>query len=329
MPKALVTGATGFIGSHIADLLFERGYEVRCIIRKSSNLRWLAGKPYELIEASLNEPASLEKAAEGVDFIFHSAGLTAAKNYDEFLRGNRDGTRNLLEAASKASPDLQRFLFVSSQTAAGPSESLEHPIDEEAPCRPITSYGKSKKAAEDEVEKFSDSFPVTIVRPSAVYGPRDTAIFDVFKAVNAGLGTLIGFKPKYVNLVHSEDLARGIVDAAESGNTIGKTYFVSSNEFYNWHQLMDVMKDAFGKKKLLKIKLPHSLVLGLAALSGLLGKLSSKPPVFNYEKGIDFIQEYWTCSTGRAKADFGYQQKMSIESGMKNTVGWYRDNNWL
>lgn len=327
--KVLVTGATGFIGSHVADKLLAKGYEVRCIARRTSNLRWLEGKDIQIISASLGDKASLREAVAGVDYIYHVAGLTFARNFDEFIAGNRDATRNLLEVASEFAPNLKRFLFVSSQTVVGPSPSLDKPIDETTPCNPLTSYGKSKKAAEDVVLSFKGKIPFTIVRAPAVYGPRDTAIFDIFRTVKMGLGTMIGFNEKFISLIHSEDLSRGIIEAAESTKALDNIYFVSSEEFYTWKQLIDIIGNKMGKKFILKLRLPHSVVLTVAGISEFFGKFSSKPPVFNYEKGIDFIQTYWTCSTQKAINDFGYRQKMSIESGMEDTIKWYKENKWL
>lgn len=328
--KVLVTGATGFIGSHLADLLYEKGYSVRCTIRKTSNLQWLQGKPFELVEASLSDKQSLAKAAEGVDYIYHVAGLVAARSYEEFLKANRDGTINLLEAAKKHAPNLKRFLYVSSQTAAGPSLSLEKPLTEAEECKPLTRYGKSKKEAEQAVWKYKDQLPITIVRPPAVYGPRDAEIYKIFKAAKSGLGTMVGvLKPKYLSLIHSGDLVRGFVQAAESEKALGNTYFIASDEFYTWDKIIPLMAKAVGRKHILKLKLPHFLVLSVAAISGFFGVFSKKPPVFNYEKGIDFIQNYWTCSIEKAKQDFGYEQKITIEEGLKDTASWYKENKWL
>ncbi|HZV12723.1 MAG TPA: NAD-dependent epimerase/dehydratase family protein, partial [Candidatus Kapabacteria bacterium] len=168
--KALVTGTTGFIGSHLAEQLLSKGYDVRCLVRKTANLRWLENKPFELVYGGLSDMASLVAAVKDVDCIYHVAGLTAAKSREEFLRGNRDATRNLLEAAGENGNALKRFIYVSSQAAVGPSPTAK-PIDETFPYHPITAYGESKKAAEEEVQKFSSVFPITIVRPPAVYGP--------------------------------------------------------------------------------------------------------------------------------------------------------------
>ena len=327
--KALVTGATGFIGSHLADLLHERNYEVRCTIRKTSSLKWLEGKPFELVEASLSDIESLKKAVKGVDIVFHVAGLTFAKTYEDFLKGNRDGTRNLINAVLEVNPNLKRFLMVSSMTVSGPSKTLENPNTEDMECHPLTSYGKSKKAAEDELLLVKDRLPITILRPPAVYGPRDTEIFTIFKAAKSGVGTLVGMKPKYLSIVHSADLVKACVDAVESEKTIGEIYNVASDNIYNWNELMDIFKNALGKKHLLKIKIPHFIVLGLAGISGFIGKFQKKPPVFNYEKGIDFIQDYWTCSTEKAKRDFNFKPVFTVEEGIKQTADWYIENKWL
>ena len=327
--KVLVTGATGFIGSHTADKLLEKGYDVRCIIRKTSNLRWLEGKKIELIEAALTNKKELEKATVDVDYIYHIAGNTSAKNLAEYMQGNCQGTINLMEAALANAPNLKRFLYVSSQTAAGPAHSPTAPTTEGMPMNPITDYGRSKKAAEEAVNSYSSKLPITIVRPPAVYGPRDTEIFDIFKMVKSGLMPYMGFNKKMLSLVHSDDLSNGIIAAAESQNTIGKTYFVSSDEFYEWKEIYKIMKKHFGKSFTVSIYLPHFLVLGAGVISGLLGKLSPKPPVFNYQKGIDFIQQYWICSTEEAAKDFGYKQKISLENGIEETIKWYKEMKWL
>ncbi len=327
--KVLITGATGFIGSHVADLLLERGYDVRAIARSTSNLQWLKGKKIELVDGSISNPKSLEKAMKDVEMVFHVAGLTAARNAEEFMQGNRDGTRNMLEAAYKFAPNLQRFLHVSSLAAVRPADSPDKPVDESTLSAPITSYGISKKAAEDEVNSFANKLPITIVRPPAVYGQRETAILDFFKTVNKGFVPHIGFNEKHVSLVHGLDLSRGIIEAAESANTIGKTYFISSEEFYTWEQIGSVTAKILGKKGTIPLRLPHFLVFGVAGLSEFFGRFSAKPPVLNFEKGRDITQAYWICSVDRAKTDFGYRQKISIEDGIRQTVEWYKSMGWL
>lgn len=326
---AFITGATGFVGSFVAEEFLRRGYTVRCLTRATSSLQWLEGLPVERAVGSLTDKISLEKAVEGVDVIVHVAGLTAARNREEFFQGNHIGTKNLLDAAQKSAPNLKRFLHLSSLTVCGPAQSLERPTLESDPCKPLTAYGESKKAAEDEVNALRDVIPVTIIRAPAIYGQRDTAIFDYFKAVSQGIAALIGFDDKRLSLIHVEDLVRGMADAAESSQTIGETYFLADDPFYSWVEITDVTKAALQKKSVLTLRLPHGIVMGVAGISEFLGKFSSKPPVFNYEKGIDFVQKYWIGSVEKAKRDFGYQSKLGIELGIPKTIAWYKENKWL
>lgn len=327
--KALVTGASGFVGSHLCDLLLEKNFEVRCLIRKTSNLRWLENKPFELFNGSLDDIETLNSAVRGMDYIFHVGGLVAARDYQEFLKGNCDGTKNLLDATLANAPNIKRFLFLSSLAAVGPSTSLIEPVNEDSERRPITSYGKSKAAAEEEVIKMMDKLPITVVRPPAVYGPRDYASADLFKVIKTGIGTLIGFTPKYTSIIHVSDLVRGILDAAEADNTIGQIYFVSHNGFFTWNEIARCIQSGLGKKKLILIKIPHPIVLSIAGLSGLIGKITGKPRVFNYEKGIDFIQNYWICSIDKAKKDFGFRPLIELVDGMKQTAIWYKEHGWI
>jgi nucleoside-diphosphate-sugar epimerase len=326
----LVTGATGFIGSHLVDELLKLNYQITCLVRKTSNLKWLIGKNVKLIEASLSDSSSYAFELQEIDMIFHVAGVTFAKNKDDFFKGNFQDTKIFLETVKDNAKKLKRFVFISSQTVAGPSESLENPKNELSPCNPITTYGKSKKLAEDEVMKFSDDFPVTIIRASAVYGPRDSAIYAVFKSIKMGIATIVGIrKPKYLNLIHSKDLVDGIILASHSKKTIGQIYFLSSEEIYTWDKLIPIIAEKMGNKYYLTIRFPHFLVLITAGLSELFNKFSKKPSVFNYEKGIDFIQDYWICSVEKAGKDFGFKQNVSIDEGISQTISWYKENKWL
>jgi len=327
--KILITGATGFIGSHLVDRFLTNNNDIKVIVRKSSNLRWIENLPVELSYASFYDISALEEVVKDVDYVYHVAGLTAAKNYDEFLKANRDATKNLLQACLNVNSNLKKFVLISSQTVAGPSRSFDLPVTENDTPHPITSYGKSKKEGEDVAISFMSQLPITIVRPPAVYGPRDTAIKDIFKTAKAGLGVLIGFSKKYVSLIHSTDLVRGIELAGTSEKSTGQIYFITSSRFYTWNEIMDLMKKVMNKKMFVTLKLPHFLILSIAWISGFLGKFSAKPPVFDYEKGIDFIQDYWTSSPMKAKEELGFVSEISIEDGIKETFQWYIDNKWI
>lgn len=327
--KVLVTGATGFVGSHVVDVLLERGYTVSYVARPTSNIQWLTEKPVSRMDGSLFDMHSLRVAVEDVDMVVHVAGLTAAKNEAEFLRGNRDATRNVLDAIRAYRPDLKRYVHMSSLAVSGPSRDEANPVTETSGYRPITAYGRAKKLAEDLVNEAGKEFPITIVRPPAVYGPRDSAILTFFQTIKRGIAPLIGFNEKKLSLIHARDLARGLVDAAESPNAVGQTYFLSSDEDYTWPQVANVTAAIMGRKRMLQIRIPHPIVYGIAGISGVVAKLRGKAAVLDYEKGHDMTQQYWTCRNDKAHHDFGYRQEISLEAGIADTVTWYRKHGWL
>ena len=269
----------------------------------------------------------LERAISGVDYVFHVAGAVGSRDKEGFYRQNRDATRNIVEIAAKTNPHLKKFLFVSSGAAVGPA-TAEKAVDESTPYHPITTYGKSKMEAELEVLKFNASLPVTIVRPTAVYGPRDPATFDYFKTIDRGLEPLVGFQNKFVSLVHSTDVVSGILLAGESEKAIGQTYFLGSERPYTWQEIGDITKRVMNKKAI-RIHLPEPLVYAVAATAGILSMFSAKPSVLNFEKGRDMVQNYWTFDISKARRELGYTSVVSLQEGIRETVDWYRKNGWM
>lgn len=325
--NTLVTGGNGFIGSHLVEHLLKRGNVVRCLVRRTSDLKWLNGLAIEYVYGDLFDPAALRDAVKGMDIIYHSAGVTKAKRRDEYYRGNRDGTRNILDAVVSDNPGLNRFVHISSQAAVGPSPSIT-PIDETVAAHPLTTYGKSKWEAEQQCHQFMDRIPITIVRPPAVYGPRDKDVFEFFNTMSKGLQPMIGFRDKYVSLIHVTDLVRGFIMAGESDRASGETYFISSKRVYNWKELGDITRTVLGNNAL-RIRIPEVVIFGISAAAEFVSLFSRKPALLNIEKGRDIVQNYWTCDSAKAKADFGFEENFSIEDGIRETIAWYRKKNWL
>jgi nucleoside-diphosphate-sugar epimerase len=324
---SLVTGATGFIGSHLVDLLLSKGHTVRVLLRRTSSLEWLKGLPIELVYGDLFDMEALEKAVGGADYVFHSAGLTKAKTPEEYYRANQEGTRNLLNAALSRAPRIRRFVQVSSQAAVGPSPTSA-PITEEFPPNPLTTYGRSKRKAEEEVMEVATRIPVTICRPPAVYGPRDRDIYEFFHTFGMGVQPIVGFKEKYVSLVHVSDLVHGILLAAESPKAEGQMYFISSERAYGWKEVGEVTRAAMGRGAF-RVRIPEPLVYLISAFAEVGAKFSSKPALLNLEKARDMVQDYWTCDSSKAARDFGYRQEISLEAGIRGTVEWYKKQGWL
>ena len=327
MAKAFITGATGFIGSHLADELLKKGYEVKCLVRKSSSTKWLEGKQVEYVYGDLFTHDTLEKALKDVDYVYHVGGVTFAKRKEEFYKGNVDATKSLLEACYKFNPGLKKFVHVSSQAAVGPSFDGK-PIDETRDYHPLTTYGLSKVEAERVVISFFDKLKCTIVRPPAVYGPRDYAIFEYFKSMSRGLQPMIGFDNKQVSLIHAVDLVKGFIMAGEADISASEIYFISSEKYYNWHDVGEITKKLLGRKTL-RLVIPHFAVKTTAFFSQVFGFFSSKPTVLNIEKARELTQAYWICSIEKAKRELGYKETMTLEEGFQDTIEWYRKEGWL
>jgi dihydroflavonol-4-reductase len=323
-----VTGGTGFIGSHLVDRLLSQGHEVRALVRKSSDLRWLEGKPVTLVEGDVRDAASLENLLRGADYIYHIAGVVKARDREEYFDGNVRATENMLDGARRFAPNLRRFLYVSSQTVAGPSPSLDRPVRESDTPRPITTYAESKLAAEDAVRASIDTLPCTIVRPPAMFGPRDTEIFIYFQTISRGLNSMIGFDDKRLSLLHSTDLINGMLLAAEADISLGQMYYISSDEFYSWPQFGAITAGIMGNRTF-TVRIPHAVVYSIALFAQMAAAIQKKAATLNLEKARDITQRYWTCDIGKAKAELGYRQTMSVEEGIRDTVEWYRSVGWL
>ena len=324
---AVVTGANGFVGSHLVDLLLAKNFEVRCIVRKSSNLRWLEGKGVKLFDCGLFDKDGLRKAFKDSNYIFHVAGVVKAKNEEGYFRGNVETTEMLLEVAEEMKTSIKKFLVVSSQTVSGPSLDGK-PVNEHTKCKPITTYGRSKLEQEKVTMRYKEILPVTVCRAPAIFGERDTEIFIYFQVFNRGLTTMIGFDKKELSLLHVADLVEGLYLAAISEKANGETYFISSEKFYTWDEVGKVTSSVLNKKAF-KIRIPHFVVFTLAAIAQFFAIFSSKPATLNIEKAKDLTQKYWICDTTKAVQELAYHQKISIEEGIKRTCEWYKKMKWI
>ncbi|GMR25556.1 MAG: NAD(P)-dependent oxidoreductase [Ignavibacteria bacterium] len=324
---AVVTGSNGFVGSHLVDLLLEKDFSVRCIVRESSNLKWLEGKDVEIYKCGLFDKEGLATALKDADYIYHVAGVVKSKTKEGYYTGNVETTRNLLEVARENSSNLKRFLIVSSQTVSGPSFDGK-PVNEESDYRPLTTYGKSKYEEEKLTLSYSDKLPITICRAPAVYGERDTEIFIYFQNFAKGITTKIGFDKKILSLIHVDDLVDGFYKASMSEKAKGEIYFISSEKFYSWDEINSITSKVLNKK-VIKILVPHTVVYMIAAIAQFFSLFSSKAATLNLEKAKDLVQHAWICDTSKAMRDFDYRQNISIEEGIKRTCEWYKEMGWI
>ena len=325
-PLAVVTGANGFVGSHLVDYLLEKDYEVHAIVRGNANLRWLEGRRIELHPCGLGDVEALRPILHRAHYIYHIAGTVKSRDAEGFRAGNVAPTRNILEAALGSS-NLRRIVVTSSLAAASPSVPGS-PVHEGIPSAPLTAYGRSKVEQEQLCHAYMDRLPITLIRPPVVFGERDTEVLLFFKTVRRGLLPMIGFEDKTLSLVYVRDLVRGMEQAATSEVARGETYFLGSEREYTWKDLGDAAGKAIGKKPF-ALRVPHAVVHTVGYLSEFLAGLRREAATLNREKAREMVQPSWACSSEKARAHFGYREEHTLEENMLRTAQWYQAQKWL
>lgn len=323
MTTVLVTGANGFIGSHLVRALLERGYHVRGLVRHTSDLSSLQGLPVQLYVGDVTRPDTLRPAVQGVAYVYHLAAALLPTDPGRFFDVNTKGTVNLLAAAAELAPDLQRFLYVSSQAAAGPAPGRTA-LTEADPPRPISAYGDSKRQAEERVLAYAGRFPVTVVRPSSIYGERERDISRTFPLVEKGLLPVLGQEEKLLVMVYVKDLVAGMVAAAESAASAGNIYFLNHPEQLSGRDVPEAIAAAMGKDDGREVRVPLALVRLLAPLAEWQARFSRQRPAMTRDKARELSQPYWLADPGRAKSDFGWEAVHSLAEGMVPTVAAYQ-----
>jgi nucleoside-diphosphate-sugar epimerase len=321
--KALVTGATGFVGSHLAEALRRRGHEVTALARSSRKAETLTSQGVRVVAGDLHDAAALDRAAAGQDIIYHVAGVVAARDEAEFLRANRDGTRNVLNAAERSGKP--RFVLVSSLAAAGPAPPGAPLTGRETP-RPVTAYGRSKLAAEEVVR--GSALGWSIIRPPIVYGPRDREVLKIFRLARFRLAPVFGDGSQELSAVHATDLAEALVAAGESPATIGGIYPACHPEVFTSAQLGHAVARAMGGTAT-TVRIPPAIGRALLSLTQTAARLTGQVTILTADKANEFFQPAWTGDPDALTRDTGWHAGYDLQRGLANTYEWYRQAGWL
>ncbi|MBU8932509.1 MAG: SDR family NAD(P)-dependent oxidoreductase [candidate division Zixibacteria bacterium] len=324
--SVLITGANGFVGARLCRAFIERGFRVVAGVRESASLTTLEKLEVEYRKGDVTQPETLREMVAGVDYVVHNAGVVKARHKDTFFEVNERGTRSLMEEVAKNNPDVKKVIYISSLAAAGPA--IEgRPVTEDDQPRPISIYGESKLAGEKAALSYAEQLNVISIRPPGVYGPGDREIFSFFNIVNKGIRPLIGNINRKLQLVHVDDLCRGICLATTGETVSGESYFIAENQSYTMKDLVDILARAAGRKGI-ALRLPGALFKLIAVISEFTFKAVGATPMLTREKARE-LHTSWEVSTSKARGAFGFESEIPFEQGARETYKWYRREGWL
>lgn len=329
LSPALITGASGFVGSHLVETLVRKKTRVKLLVRSTSRLPFKPNAWMELCQGDVTDLESLRKAMKGAKVVYHLAGLLRGADFSAYERVNAEGTRNVCRAVEEAR-GIRRLVYVSSLSAAGPSP-LGGEINESMPCHPVSFYGQTKRMGEEILLSYRQKFDFTILRPSAVYGPRETDIFEYFKMVRQGLVVNGGDGTQKVSFIYVEDLAEAILLAAHSAKARGQIYFVSDGKSLDWNELSSRIGREL-KKTYKTFNVPLGLVRIVASLGDLSARVTGKsflPPIVSGDKIKEGQAPGWVCSNGKIRRELGFKPRVGIQAGIHRAVQFYRSAGWL
>ncbi|HEU4394182.1 MAG TPA: NAD(P)-dependent oxidoreductase [Planctomycetota bacterium] len=325
--RVLLTGGTGFVGGHAAEALAAAGHRVRALTRGRDDGGVLARAGAEAVAGRLEDAASLRAAVAGAEAVLHGAGLIKARRPSEYHEANAAGTLRLLDACAAASPPPRRFVLVSSLAAQGPSPR-GRPLSESDPARPVSHYGASKARAERVARAFADRMEVVVVRPPAVYGPRDRETLEFFRIAARGLRPRMAGRDLRLSLVHATDLARGLVAAVEAPEAAGGVFHLCHPEVLALGEVLDRMAAALGRPGR-ALPIPRALLAAVAFASEHAASLADRVPALAVDKARELLRPAWVADPGRARRLLGWEARIPSAEGIPATARWYREAGWL
>ncbi len=330
--KIFVTGATGFLGSHLVDALTAKGHTVVCLVRDPDKAwRVFSNRQPETVRGDLEDVDALRAGVPGADVVYHLAGVTSAPNRRDMFAVNVEGTRRLVEVVATYAPGLQRFVFISSQAAGGPSR-IGYARTEDDVSTPVSEYGESKLAAEQVVRAMSA--PWTIIRPVSVYGPRDVEFLPLFKAANLGIVPLLGAPHQELSLIHVRDLTAALVRAT-TPQSASQMFYACHGEVVTARELVMLVYRAVRAGRDSRpsgpriVETPAWLTRAALTASGAAARIAGRSTLLNRDKAKELLQEAWTCSPRALERACDWKAELALAAGLQDTVQWYREQHKL
>jgi dihydroflavonol-4-reductase len=324
---ALVTGATGFTGGHLARALAARGQVVRALVREPGRARSLEAKGIQLVIGDIRDRAALEAAIAGVEVVYHLAAIyrQAGIKRDVYQAVNASAVRDIVEISSRAG--VRRVVHCSTVGVHG---DIEHPpANEDAPLRPGDPYQVSKLEGERLARETGErlGIEVTIARPSGIYGPGDRRLLKLFRGVARGRFPILGQGEIYYHLTHIDDLVEGFRLCGEHPAAPGRTYILAGGEYTTLNQLVALIAEVAGVPPP-KLYLPvWPFWIAGALCEALLVPIGVEPPI--YRRRVDFYTKSRAFDISRARGELGYEPRVALRQGIERTLTWYRDHGWI
>ena len=322
--KALLTGGTGFIGSHLAELLLDKSAEIFALVRDPHNLKWLNGLNIHLLEGDL---LSIPSLPSDIDYVFHVAGLTNSSDVADYYTVNQQGTASLFKSLHDQKILPKKIICLSSLAAVGPSFDGKLVQESDVP-HPITPYGKSKLMGEAEALKFKEVYPIVILRAPAVFGPRDKDFLQYFKWIKRGALPAIGSKQRYMSLCYVKDLIRAFYLCSQKELESGEIFNIGDQNPCSYDEFGELAGQAMGKK-LKKVKIPIPIGYLVALIADIAGRINKKPSILNLGKFKQMRQRAWIADMKKAKEKLSFQPQYSLQDAIQETLNWYLKHNWL
>jgi UDP-glucose 4-epimerase len=325
--KVLITGASGFVGFHLIEAALAKGLDVYAAVRKTSDIKHLSSHKINYTYLNFTSAESLEKELneKEYDFIIHAAGTTKAKNQEEYNTVNAAYTINLAKASAN-NRHLKKIVFISSLAALGPLDQTRELITEGTIPHPVTAYGQSKLLAENQLKDFK--LPLIVLRPTAVYGSRDKDIFIILKTFSKGFEPYIGHIPQQLSFVYVKDLAAASVNSLFTSDEANGTYNITDGNCYSRYEMANITKSVLNKKTV-KVHLPLPVVKGFAMVLEKTYEVFGKTPAINLEKLNELTAVNWCCDIEKAKRSLNFNPCYNLQQGLKETLEWYKQNDWL